>query len=62
MKVGIILPTGYPWDRIELARVAAETMGADSLWTVDHFLSLHHPDIWRQMPLITVRPDPDAFF
>jgi phthiodiolone/phenolphthiodiolone dimycocerosates ketoreductase len=62
MKVGIFLPAGYPWERQEVVRNSAQTMGADSLWVVDHFLGTHHPAIWRQMPMAAARTDADAYF
>ncbi len=61
MKVGIMLPTAYPWELNVRARDTAHAIGADSLWTADHLLGSWHPEVWRKMPLAARRPDSDAF-
>ncbi len=62
MKVGITLPTTFPWTRNERVRQAAEAMEMDSLWASDHFLTFLPPALWREMPLAAVSPDADARF
>ncbi|MAG31723.1 MAG: LLM class flavin-dependent oxidoreductase [Deltaproteobacteria bacterium] len=62
MKIGLLLPTMYPWELDEGALAVAEAANCDSVWTVDHFLSLFHPEIWAER--VEDRPfaDPDAHF
>jgi phthiodiolone/phenolphthiodiolone dimycocerosates ketoreductase len=45
-----------------MLRDAAQAMQADSLWVVDHFLSLYHPEIWRQTALGALQPEADGYF
>jgi len=46
----------------EMLRDTAQAMNADSLWVVDHFLSLYHPDLWRQSALGALQPEADGYF
>ncbi len=48
MKIGLLLPTMYPWAMNEGMLAIAEAANCDSLWTVDHFLGLFHPEIWAE--------------
>lgn len=62
MKVGLIVQTQHPWDLNEMALTAADSLGVDSLWTVDHLLGLFHPVLWKRTPQVEVVPDPDAYY
>lgn len=62
MKIGVSTFTMYPWQLNEMTLGAAEAMGADSLWTIDHMLGFFHPELAPDMSLAGRTSSPDAFF
>jgi phthiodiolone/phenolphthiodiolone dimycocerosates ketoreductase len=39
---------------------AAEQVGVDDVWVLDHMMGLTHPAIWPRFPAAQALPDPDA--
>jgi phthiodiolone/phenolphthiodiolone dimycocerosates ketoreductase len=62
MKFGLMLPPFYPSALLEMSIDGGHAVGADSFWTFDHFLGLFHPDLWAEIELSELVPDPDGLF
>ena len=63
MKIGLLVPTAYPWAMNEQTLAVAEAANCDSVWTIDHLLGLFHPEIWvERFEDPALATDPDAFF
>ena len=62
MKVGITLPSQFPFGSTEQLLPVYEEMGVDSYWAPDHILGVFHPQIWPDVPLSVLADDPDAFY
>lgn len=62
MKVGVMLPSQYPWASTAQMLEVYEQVGFDSYWSPDHFLGVFHPDLWGETPLSDLAADPDAFY
>jgi phthiodiolone/phenolphthiodiolone dimycocerosates ketoreductase len=61
VKVGIMLPTLYPWAGNEMTVRLAESMGADSVWAPDHLMGMFHPALWPEVPMAPLSVDPDSW-
>ena len=62
MKVGINLPSQFPWESTAAMLEVYEQVGFDSYWSPDHILGVFHPDLWAETPLSALAADPDAFY
>ncbi len=62
MKVGINLPSQYPWENTAMMLEVYEQVGFDSYWSPDHILGVFHPELWAETPLSALADDPDAFY
>ena len=60
MKLGLLLPTLHSVEVNAGALNAAEQLGADDVWVLDHMMGFTHPDLWRHFPASAALPDPDA--
>jgi phthiodiolone/phenolphthiodiolone dimycocerosates ketoreductase len=60
MKLGLLLPTVQSIELNSGALRAAEYLGVDDVWVLDHMMGLTHPAIWPEFPAAAVLPDPDA--
>lgn len=60
MKLGILLPTVHSLELNAGALRAAEQLGFDDVWVLDHMLGLTHPELWPEFPAASALPDPDA--
>src|SRR5262245_56194722 len=60
MKLGLLLPTMHSLELNVGALRAAEQLGVDDVWVLDHMLGLTHPEIWPEFPAAQALPDPDA--
>jgi phthiodiolone/phenolphthiodiolone dimycocerosates ketoreductase len=60
MKLGLLLPTMHSVEVNAGALRAAEGLGADDVWVLDHMMGFTHPDLWRDFPASAALPDPDA--
>jgi phthiodiolone/phenolphthiodiolone dimycocerosates ketoreductase len=60
MNLGLLLPTLHSLDLNAGALRAAEQLGADDVWVLDHMMGFTHPDIWHEFPASAAIPDPDA--
>ena len=60
MKLGLLLPTMHSVELNDGALRAAEQLGADDVWVLDHMMGFTHPDLWRDFPASAALPDPDA--
>ena len=62
MKVGVNLPSQFPWESTAAMLEVYEQVGFDSYWSPDHILGVFHPDLWSETPLSALAADPDAFY
>ena len=62
MKVGINLPSQFPFGSTVQMLEVYEQVGFDSYWAPDHILGVFHPGLWADMPLSDLAADPDAFY
>jgi len=62
MKVGINLPSQFPWESTAAMLEVYEQVGFDSYWSPDHILGVFHPELWGETPLSALAADPDAFY
>lgn len=62
MKVGINLPSQFPFGSTEQMIEVYEQVGFDSYWAPDHILGVFHPGLWSEIPLSDLAADPDAFY
>jgi phthiodiolone/phenolphthiodiolone dimycocerosates ketoreductase len=60
VKLGLLLPTMLSLDLNRAALAAAEHVGVDDVWVLDHMMGLTHPTIWPVFPASRALPDPDA--
>jgi len=60
MKLGLLLPTLHSLELNANALRAAEQLGADDVWVLDHMMGFTHPDLWPDFPASAALPDPDA--
>jgi phthiodiolone/phenolphthiodiolone dimycocerosates ketoreductase len=60
MRLGLLLPTMQSVDVNRAALSAAEQVGVDDVWVLDHMMGLTHPAIWPLFPAAQALPDPDA--
>lgn len=60
MKLGLLLPTLHSLELNTGALRAAEQLGADDVWVLDHMMGFTHPDLWPDFPASAALPDPDA--
>jgi phthiodiolone/phenolphthiodiolone dimycocerosates ketoreductase len=60
MKLGLLLPTLHSLELNAGALRAAEQLGADDVWVLDHMMGFTHPDLWRDFPASAALPDSDA--
>jgi phthiodiolone/phenolphthiodiolone dimycocerosates ketoreductase len=60
MKLGLLLPTMQSIALNTAALHAAEMLGADDVWVLDHMLGFTHPALWPEFPAARALPDPDA--
>jgi phthiodiolone/phenolphthiodiolone dimycocerosates ketoreductase len=60
MKLGMLLPTMWSLEVNAGALRAAEMLGVDDVWVLDHMMGLTHPALWPQFPAAQALPDPDA--
>ena len=60
MKLGLLLPTMQSIALNTAALQAAEMLGADDVWVLDHLLGFTHPALWPEFPAARALPDPDA--
>jgi len=60
MKLGLLLPTMQSIELNADALRAAEQLGVDDVWVLDHMMGLTHPALWPDFPAAKVLPDPDA--
>jgi len=60
MKLGLMLPPFYPSALLEMSIDGGHAAGADSFWIFDHFLGLFHPDLYPEIELSELIPDPDG--
>ena len=62
MKVGITLPSQFPFGSTRQMLEVYEQVGFDSYWAPDHILGVFHPGLWADIPLSALAADPDAFY
>ena len=62
MKVGINLPSQFPFGSTAQMLEVYEQVGFDSYWSPDHILGVFHPELWSEIPLSDLAADPDAFY
>jgi phthiodiolone/phenolphthiodiolone dimycocerosates ketoreductase len=62
MKVGILLPSQFPFGSTVQLMEVYEQVGFDSYWSVDHFLGSFHPGLWSDIPLSDISADPDGYY
>jgi phthiodiolone/phenolphthiodiolone dimycocerosates ketoreductase len=62
MKVGINLPSQFPFGSTAQMLEVYEQVGFDSYWSPDHILGVFHPGLWSEIPLSDLAADPDAFY
>ena len=62
MKVGISLPSQFPFGSTAQMLEMYEQVGFDSYWAPDHILGVFHPGLWAEIPLSALAADPDAFY
>ena len=62
MKVGINLPSQFPFGSTVQMMEVYEQVGFDSYWSPDHILGVFHPALWKDIPLSDLAADPDAFY
>ena len=60
MKMGMMLPTIQSSELNVAALRAAEQLGADDVWVLDHMMGFTHPELWPEFPAAQALPDPDA--
>lgn len=60
MKLGLLLPTMQSIELNVFALRAAEQLGVDDVWVLDHMMGLTHPALWPDFPAAQALPDPDA--
>jgi phthiodiolone/phenolphthiodiolone dimycocerosates ketoreductase len=60
MKLGLLLPTMQSIALNTGALRAAEMLGVDDVWVLDHMMGLTHPALWPEFPAAQTLPDPDA--
>jgi phthiodiolone/phenolphthiodiolone dimycocerosates ketoreductase len=60
VRLGLLLPTMQSVDVNRAALCAAEQVGVDDVWVLDHMMGLTHPAIWPLFPASEALPDPDA--
>jgi phthiodiolone/phenolphthiodiolone dimycocerosates ketoreductase len=60
VRLGLLLPTMQSVDVNRAALHAAEQVGVDDVWVLDHMMGLTHPAIWPLFPAAQALPDPDA--
>ena len=61
MRAGYMLPTLHPYELNEQLAEAAVAAGYESLWLPDHLLGTYPPELWKQVSLSALMPDPDAW-
>ncbi len=62
MRVGMTLPTQFPFASTEQVLPLYDQVGFDSYWAPDHILGVFHPGLWADTPLSSMAADPDAFY
>ena len=62
MKVGVNLPSQFPFGSTVQMLEVYEQVGFDSYWSPDHILGVFHPGLWSEIPLSDLAADPDAFY
>jgi phthiodiolone/phenolphthiodiolone dimycocerosates ketoreductase len=62
VKVGINLPSQFPFDSTQQMMEVYQQVGFDSYWAPDHILGVFHPGLWSEIPLSDLAADPDAFY
>lgn len=62
MRVGMTLPTQFPFGSTEQVLPLYDQVGFDSYWAPDHILGVFHPGLWADTPLSSIAADPDAFY
>jgi phthiodiolone/phenolphthiodiolone dimycocerosates ketoreductase len=62
MRVGMTLPTQFPFDSTAQVLPLYEQVGFDSYWAPDHILGVFHPGLWSETPLSSMAADPDAWY
>ncbi|WP_212567160.1 MULTISPECIES: LLM class flavin-dependent oxidoreductase [unclassified Pseudonocardia] len=62
MKLGLCLPPFHPPAPVDMALAGANALGVDSLWTFDHLLGIFHPELYPDIGLSEIVPDPDGLF
>ena len=60
MKLGLLLPTMQSIALNAGALRAAEQLGVDDVWVLDHMMGFTHPALWSEFPAAQALPDPDA--
>ena len=60
MKLGLLLPTMQSIALNAAALRAAEQLGVDDVWVLDHMMGFTHPALWPEFPAAQALPDPDA--
>jgi phthiodiolone/phenolphthiodiolone dimycocerosates ketoreductase len=60
MKLGLLLPTMQSIELNAFALRAAEQLGVDDVWVLDHMMGFTHPALWSDFPAAQALPDPDA--
>ena len=51
MKVGVNLPSQFPFGSTVQMLEVYEQVGFDSYWSPDHILGVFHPGLWSEIPL-----------
>jgi phthiodiolone/phenolphthiodiolone dimycocerosates ketoreductase len=62
MKVGLNLAPMHPFESYRMMLEFAEDANVDSVWVPDHLLGVAHPQLWRDMALFALSPDPDSWY
>ena len=58
MKVGVNLPSQFPFGSTVQMLEVYEQVGFDSYWSPDHILGVFHPGLWSEIPLSDLAADP----
>ena len=56
MKLGLLLPTVQSIELNAGALRAAEQLGADDIWVLDHMMGFTHPELWPEFPASAAPP------
>jgi phthiodiolone/phenolphthiodiolone dimycocerosates ketoreductase len=62
VKVGMNIAPRHPLESSRMMLTMAEAAEVDSVWAPDHLLGTSHPDLWPDMALAPLAPNPDAFY